>query len=243
MPEAPDARPVASGVVWARAEKNRRVPLTRATIVAAAVRLADAQGLAAVTVRRLAEELDARPMSIYSYAQVESKEELFDLMIDEVCGEMLVADLPGDWQQALRATATRCRAVLLQHPWWVELIGRNVLVGPNGTRYREQTLAAVHPLPTDAETKHAAVLAVETFVVGQVTLALDNYGAAKPDGRTAKDWRQAHQEYQQALISTGDFPHLASAGPPPDSPESRDKLFTQGLEWLLTGIAMTLEAH
>jgi hypothetical protein len=85
-------------------------------------------------------------MSIYSYARVESKEELLDLMVDEVCAEMLVTDLPEHWQPALRAVATRTRAALLAHPWWIELIGRNVLLGPHGTRYREQTLAAVRTL-------------------------------------------------------------------------------------------------
>lgn len=211
--------------------------------MAAAMRLADAEGLAAVTVRRLAVELDARPMSIYAYARIESKEELFDLMADQVCGELLVPDLPDGWQQALRAVATRGRVVLLEHPWWVELIGRNVLLGPNSTRYREQTLAAVHPLSAGQEVKQAVVLAVETYMVGQVTFALDEKGSPEIEHRSAEQWQRAHQQYQQSLIATGEYPHLASLAPLPTSPESRERLFNLGLDWLLAGIAGSLEPH
>jgi AcrR family transcriptional regulator len=242
-PGASDAGTVASSLVWTRPATKRRALLTREAIVAAATRLADAEGLAAVTVRRLAEELDARPMSIYSYARVESKEELFDLMVDQVCGEMLVTDLPDGWQQAVRAVATRGRAVLLEHPWWVELIGRNVLLGPNGTRYREQTLAAVHSLSADPEVKQAVVLAVETYMVGQVTFALDEQGSPEMEHRSVEQWQQAHQQYQQSLIATGEYPHLARLAPLPTSPEGRERFFNMGLDWLLTGIAASLEQH
>jgi AcrR family transcriptional regulator len=232
----------APSLVWTRPAPTRRTALTREAIVAAAIGLADAEGLTAVTVRRLAVELDARPMSIYSYARIESKEELFDLMVDEICAEMLVADLPGDWQLALRAVAARSRAVLLAHPWWVELIGRNVLLGPHGTRYREQTLAAVRTLGADQETRQAVVVTVETFVVGQITFALDEQGSAKAEHRPLEQRQQAVRQYHQDLIATGEFPQLSSAGPPgPTSAADRDRFFTLGLDWVLAGIAASLE--
>ena len=231
----------APGPVWTRPAATRRAALTREAIVAAAVRLADAEGLAAVTVRRLAVELDARPMSIYSYARIESKEELFDLMVDEVCAEMLLADLPGDWRPALRAVAARSRAVLLAHPWWVELIGRNVLLGPHGTRYREQMLAAVRTLGADLATRQAVVVTVETYVVGQITFALDEQGSASAEHRSAQR-RQAVRQYHADLIATGEFPQLSSAGPPgPTSAADRDRFFALGLDWLLAGIGASLE--
>jgi len=240
-PGRPDAGTAAPGLVWTRPAAQRRAPLTREAIVAAAIPLADAEGLAAVTVRRLAAELGARPMSIYSYARIESKEELFDLMVDEVCGEMLVAGLPDSWPQALRAAAIRGRAVLLKHPWWIELIGRNVLLGPNGTRYREQKLAAIHPLSADPEIKQAIVLAVETYMVGQVTFALDEQGSPELERRSAAERQEARQQYQQSLIATGEYPHLAGLAAVTTSAEGRDRLFTLGLDWLLAGIAASLE--
>jgi AcrR family transcriptional regulator len=231
------SEPPAPSLVWTRPAPTRRAALTREEIVAAAIKLADAEGLAGVSVRRLADELDARPMSIYSYARIESKEELFDLMVDEVCAEMLLADLPDDWRPALRAVATQVRAVLLRHPWWVELIGRNVLLGPHGTRYREQTLAAVHTLSADPATRQAVVVTMETYVIGQITFALDEQGSP-PDPR-----RQAARRYHEELIATGEFPQLSMVGPPgPTTAADRDRYFTQGLDWLLAGIATSLDS-
>ncbi|GIH11908.1 TetR/AcrR family transcriptional regulator C-terminal domain-containing protein [Rugosimonospora africana] len=229
-------------LVWTRPATTRRAALTREAIVAAAIRVADAEGLAAVSVRRLAIELDARPMSIYSYARIESKEELFDLMVDEVCAEMLVPDLPDPWRPALRAVATRTRAALLAHPWWVELIGRNVLLGPHGTRYQEQLLAAVRTLDADPKTKQAVGVTVETYVVGQITFALDEQGSAETEHRSTTRSRQAVSQYQRDLIATGEFPQLSSVGPPePSSAADRDRYFNLGLDWLLAGIGASLE--
>ena len=164
--------------VWDRPESSRRVALTREAIVGAAIDIADREGLVAVTVRRLAVELNARPMSIYLYARIESKEELYDLLIDEVCGEMLLENLPKSWQQALTTAATAYRAVLLRHPWWIELIGHDVSIGPNGIRYREQMRGAVASLKASDQAKESVVVSVETFMVGHVAFALDERSAA-----------------------------------------------------------------
>jgi AcrR family transcriptional regulator len=230
-------------LVWDRPPAaRRRPPLGREGIVAAAIPLADAEGLAALTIRRLAAELDARPMSIYSYARITSKEELFDLMVDEVCAEMLVPDLPEQWRAALRELAVRCRDVLSRHPWWVELMGHNVLLGPNGTRHREQTLAAVAGLGLDRETKLAIIVAVETYVVGQVAFAMDERGSAHIPDRSPAQWQEAVGRHQAALIATGEFPHLAGIGPVrPTSAEEQERYFLTGLDWLLAGIAGTVD--
>ncbi|QFY10801.1 TetR/AcrR family transcriptional regulator [Nonomuraea phyllanthi] len=238
----PDTEEPPSPLVWDRPPPDRRrAPLTREIIVSAAIPIADSEGLAALTVRRLAAELDARPMSVYSYARITSKEELFDLMTDQVCAEMIVDDLPGDWREALRAIAVRVREVLLRHPWWVELIGHNVLIGPNGTRHREQTLAALSGLRLDPSTKLAVIVAVETYVVGQATFVMDEEGSPSVPGRTAE--QEALAQYQASLIATGAFPHLAGIGPVQPIPvRDRERYFLLGLDWLLSGIAVTVES-
>jgi AcrR family transcriptional regulator len=169
---------VEATTVWDRPESSRRVTLTREAIVATAIDIADRESLGAVTVRRLAVELGARPMSIYLYARIESKEELYDLLIDQVCGEMLLENLPRDWRQALVTAATAYRTVLLRHPWWIELIGRDVSIGPNGIRYREQMRGAVTSLSASDRTKESVVVSVETYMVGHVAFALDERSAA-----------------------------------------------------------------
>jgi AcrR family transcriptional regulator len=231
-----------AGLVWTRQPSPRRIPPTRPAIVAAAVSLADSEGLDEVSIRRIAAQLKTRPMSVYSYAEIGSKEDLFDLMIDKVCVEMLLTQgLPNDWREALRATAVRSRAVLMRHPWWIDLLGRRVLIGPNATRYREQSLAAVADLHVDQGLKMAVVTAVETFTVGQAAVAVDRRGLSHKSDRTFKQWRKAVETYQRALMATGEFPHLARAGSTePESPQDLEKLFTLGLDWLLSGISTSL---
>jgi AcrR family transcriptional regulator len=234
--------PTAPSVVWTRSHRQRRAPLTRQAIVTSAVSLADREGLGAVSIRRIAAELEARPMSIYSFAAIEHKDELFDLMIDEVSEELVLPELSQNWREALLAIALRLRSVLLRHTWWIDLIGRNVLIGPNGIRYREQTLAALDDLEIDGTLKLAVLVAVETYVVGQTAFAIDEQGATHSEGRTHEQWQLARESYQRALIETGNFPHIARLEAfKPTSPEDRDRFFTLGLEWLLAGISTALD--
>jgi AcrR family transcriptional regulator len=237
--------PETGKLVWTRPVKQRRVPRTREEIVAAAVTLADAEGLDAVSIRRIAAQLKTRPMSVYSFAAIQSKEDLFDLMIDTACAEMLLTEgLPKSWRAALRATAVRTRAVLMRHPWWIDLLGRRVLIGPNATRYREQTLASVAELHAGRGLKMAVVTAVETYVVGQAAFAVDRRCLSHKSDRTYKQWRKAVETYQHALLGTGEFPHLARAGSAElTSPEDVEKVFTLGLDWLLSGIAASLQGR
>jgi len=227
--------------LWTRSPTPRRAPLSREAIVTCAISLADSQGLDAVSIRTLATELGARPMSIYTYAQIERKKELFDLMVDAVCGEMLLDQLPRPWRDALRATALRCRDALIRHPWWTELVGRNVLTGPNGTRYREQTLAAIAGLKIDRTRKLAIILAVERYVVGQATYAIDEHGASRTPARTHEQWRQAADEHRTVQIETAEFPHLTALGPLHPTPDDQERYFTLGLDWLLDGISTDLK--
>ena len=228
--------------MWTRQAARRRAPLTREAIVAAAVSLADAEGLEAVSIRRIAAQLNARPMSVYTFAEIASKEDLFDLMIDEACSEMLITEgLPRGWRAALRATAVRTRAVLMRHPWWIDLLGRRVLIGPHAMRYREQTLTAAAGIPADHGLRMAVVTSVETYTVGQAAFAVDRRGLSHKSDRSYRQWRKAVEAYQQGLMATGDFPHVARAGSmEPSSPKDLEEVFALGLDWLLAGISTSL---
>jgi AcrR family transcriptional regulator len=95
------------------------VRMERAEIVSAAVRIADADGVDAVSMRRLADELGVATMTPYTH--VASKDELLDLMRDAVAAEMLLPEpLPEDWRAALRAIADRTRAAYEAHPWCLD---------------------------------------------------------------------------------------------------------------------------
>src|SRR3954469_18221423 len=97
-----DAKPP----IWARPEPRSR-GLSRREIVQAALKIADEEGLAEVSIRRIARELRSGAMSLYHYFQ--SRDELLELMAETVAEEMLVPDLPADWRPALRAIAHHSR--------------------------------------------------------------------------------------------------------------------------------------
>src|SRR5262249_43559728 len=106
-------------ILWARTERSSRGPqptLSHAQIAAAAIRIADREGLDAVSMRRVAAELGAGTMSLYRY--VRTKDELHDLMRDTVAGEDDVPAKPsGHWRADLSVLAHQMRASALRHPW------------------------------------------------------------------------------------------------------------------------------
>ena len=96
--------------VWDRPEPpTRPVPLDRERIVGAAVALADEGGLEAVSLRKVAARLDAGPMRLYGY--ISTKQELFDLMVDEVYAEILPEEEPGDWREEIGRASCRERVL------------------------------------------------------------------------------------------------------------------------------------
>src|SRR5689334_18132683 len=101
-----------------RPERNSRGPdpaYSREQITAAAVKIADAEGLEAVSMRRIAREVNAGAMSLYRY--IGSKDDLIELMIDTVQGEEPLPERSGDWRADITAVADLMRAHLRRHPW------------------------------------------------------------------------------------------------------------------------------
>ena len=103
--------------------------LDHQAIVDAAIELADDVGLAAVSLRNIAESLDVTPMALYRH--VENKEALLDAMADELYAEVVPKKSSGDWWDELAAVARATRSLLLAHPWAVPLFSRP-LAGPHG---------------------------------------------------------------------------------------------------------------
>jgi TetR/AcrR family transcriptional regulator, tetracycline repressor protein len=129
---------------WQRAPKRRprrrREPISRDAIVAAAISLLDREGLAALSMRRLAEELGTGAASLYWH--VGSKDGLLDLVMDEVIAEGKVPDPdPDRWQEQLKQVARDQRAASLRHPWVVRVSIGRIPMGPNALRYSERILA------------------------------------------------------------------------------------------------------
>jgi AcrR family transcriptional regulator len=232
----------ARGPIWARPEPGSRRPrFTRDQIAAVAVRVADAEGLAAVSMRRLAAELDTGAMSLYHY--VRSKEELIALMDDALMDEVVIpdAELPEEWREALAAVARRTRAVYLRHPWAIQAlqgegVARGTPMGPNAMRHVEQTLAALASAPLDTAGRLELMAVVDDYVFGHVLREAELVSRRE----LTPEEVEALTAYGMAQLETGRYPRLAALASDPAAalladPARMDDRFDRGLRALLDG--------
>jgi AcrR family transcriptional regulator len=232
----PAKEPAPAGLIWTRPTTEKRERPTREAIVAAATDLADTHGLDAVSIRRVAAALNTRPMDLYRYFA--RKDELIDLMADEVVAGAVLEEIPRAWRDALAAIARALHAVCLAHPWVVTAAGQQALIGPNVMRHAEQSLEATAALGIDWTKRLAIWRAVDTYAMGHAHLSL---ARDQSEGKSANDpaWRAAAEVYLQGLADSGNFPNLAAFGAAGLLHNEYDELtFETGLNWLLTGIAV-----
>lgn len=222
--------------IWARPEPPGRGPraaLSRAQIVKVAISIADLEGLDAVSMRRLARELRSGAMSIYHY--FDSRDELLDLMGDAVSAEMLLAEVPADWREALKAIALQSRAAFQKHPWLLLTLQERPRVSPNMLRHVEQSSQAVMPLSErglEPAKLRQIVLAVDDFMVGYTLRERAEGG----DGVADRFQREADAPYVRYLLESGEFPILSEFAASGADVPSGDR-FEDGLDWLLDGFA------
>jgi AcrR family transcriptional regulator len=238
-----------AGLIWSRPEPASRKPgLTRDQIAAAALRVADAEGLDTLSMRRVARELGVGTMSVYYY--VRTKDELLSLMHNALAGELLVPDdeLPSQWRPALELLARRSRDVFHRHPWVIK--GPPMSLGPNALRHDEQSLAAVSALTVDSAAKYELVKMVDDYVFGFAIGELkDNHLQPQEDGKERADAMAAYIEEQ---FATGNFPHMERIIGREGArekiehleglaePTRDDARFERGLKRLFDGIALNL---
>jgi AcrR family transcriptional regulator len=189
--------------VWTRLPPPARSPkLTREHIAAAAVRLADTEGIGALSMRRLASALGVGTMSLYHY--VRTKDELLTLVTDAVMGEVVVPPditLPTGWREALTVIAKRSLAACRRHPWILE-INDDPPIGPNSVRHMDQTLEAVASLDLSLAERLDIAALVDEYVFGYAWLERNR---RKGD---ATDDEDSMIDYISVLIDTGAYPQL-----------------------------------
>jgi AcrR family transcriptional regulator len=239
--------------IWARPEPSgRRAPQSRADIADAAIAVADAEGIDAVSMRRVARELGLGTMSLYHY--VRGKDELLDLMSDAILGGQLVddAELKKGWRAGLRAIAFATRANFERHPWIIGAMRPRprAIPGPNSLRHFDQSVAAVAETGADVKTQMEIVALIDDYVFGFVlraSLALFEAREEEAD----PSWMQAVFDYMAGELESGAYPnvgrlvdaHRAAGGRDEDlaTMTLQEGRFERGLERLLDGIAVELE--
>jgi AcrR family transcriptional regulator len=203
QPERGDSSPI-----WARPAPGERKPAhSRERIAAAALKIADAEGFEAVTMRRVASELGAGTMTLYHY--VRNKRELAALMDDAVMGELLVPadELADDWREGLAQIARRTYRVFMNHPWTFEFIGGEDdpgVGGPNALHHVEQSLLVVEKTGLDLKGQFDITALVDDYVFGHAM-------RARGIGRSREAPQQRFDAiiaYMETQLATGDYPRL-----------------------------------
>ncbi|MEU3890666.1 TetR/AcrR family transcriptional regulator [Streptomyces sp. NPDC029041] len=170
------AEKAARSSVWLEGKAHRRrgggqpSGLDRDRIIEVTVRLLDAEGLAKFSMRRLAGELDVTAMSVYWY--VDTKDDLLELALDEVMGEMRLPDPDAgeDWRNQVRGLAREYRTLLVGHPWVSQLVGTFLNIGPNNLAFSRVVQRVMRRTGLPAQRLTSGISAVFQFVYGYGTL-------------------------------------------------------------------------
>jgi AcrR family transcriptional regulator len=191
----------AGEVIWlrpARAGAGRPAGHSRASITAAAVAIADSEGLAAVSMRRVAAALGTGAASLYRY--VGTRDDLLDLMTDSVAAEYSLAPAGGDWLAGLVGIGEQARAIMGRHPWLPELVITRPVLGPNGLALLEHVLGllAGHQAELTAKLEAFAMLS---------TLAAT---FAKHELAGGPQLQQRNSAYLRHVLAAGERPRLAA---------------------------------
>ncbi|MFH8612377.1 TetR/AcrR family transcriptional regulator C-terminal domain-containing protein [Streptomyces sp. NPDC018029] len=224
-------------VIWARPERAGRGPkpaYSRADIARAAVRIADADGIAAVSMRRVAAELGCGTMSLYNY--VPRKEDLYELMVDMASGEYELSEeaVGGDWYAEMLALGRQTRAILRRHPWLVHVMSTVYGSSPNALRYLEHCLGVLEGLDAPYGTKMELIAMVNgtamTAVANEIAIAERTRGLPW----SAEQEQEVRFAYLAAQVASGAYPRLAGmlaqAPPPGDADESFERALRRLLD-------------
>jgi AcrR family transcriptional regulator len=237
-----EARIGSGTVVSARASQQRRreKPLPgKEHVVRTAIAIADAEGLDALSMRRLAAELDIGPMSLYR--QVANKDDLVAQMIDTVFGDQELPEPgPDGWRAKLELVSRLQWDLVKRHLWLPRVISftRPLLV-PNAMAHTEWTLRALDCLdvPMTTRTREAIVLPALVMTVA-MSLAAE-VEAEQNDGETFDRWWHARESRTAELLDSGAFPLLATV--PEEVVTDLDGLFEYALARHLDGFATQLK--
>ncbi|WET77796.1 TetR/AcrR family transcriptional regulator [Amycolatopsis sp. QT-25] len=227
--------------VWTRPRRKRDQPaLSQAQIVAEAVRLLDVEGVDALSMRRLGTALNAGATSLYRH--VANRDELIELVVDEVYGEITVPgrDDPARWREAAVVGAQSVRAMILRHPWVASLLGSVGLsyLGPNVMRLNERLLAVFVAAGFPGDEAEQAISAVMSYVIGMGTTEAAWLTTVAKSGQTEREWaRRLRPAVEEAAR---DHPRqresLVRNDEEADPERLRDEKFRYGLERMLDGL-------
>lgn len=223
-------------LIWERVQADHRARnLDYGAIVGAAMKLADRDGIEAVSMRSVAGALGAGTMSLYRY--VAGKDDLLDLILDAAYGQIpLPQPSRSDWRKQLRLVAMETRRVLKEHSWVASLISRRPNLGPNYLRWFEFVLETTGSSGRSMETRVRMIGTLWAYVSGFIAYELGEIETNRRLKLTEAKKRRMVQPYVDRVLGTGKYPCLAELLKRGIAPPSEEDFLT-GLNAVLTGFA------
>ncbi len=232
MPADSDAADSAA-VPGPRRRRGPRPRHTREQVIEAAIAIADADGLEAVTIRAVAARLQAGAMSLYSY--VPDKQALVYAMVEQVSEELELPPEPsGDWRADVRWFTRQQRAIVHRHPWLIAALSHRQPLGPATLAYLEFMLAALEPAGLEPGAILETVALLNGFVINLARAELVERDAIDPAQAAADGARLGE------LLASGRYPRFAAAisasGPPrAELAAEFDRLLDRIIDGLIPG--------
>ncbi|WP_328994000.1 TetR/AcrR family transcriptional regulator [Kribbella sp. NBC_01245] len=217
---------------------------TVADVVRAAIEVADAEGLTAMSIRRVADHLGVGAMTLYRY--VPGKAELLDLMVDTVLGELTQAAPTKNWRADLEAMARDTRALYLRHRWLIQVATSRPPMGPNVMAKYERELSIVEGIGLSDIDMDAAIALMNEYVHGAVRGAIESDQIQKESGLTHEEWWVKLAPVLARVPQLVDYPLAnrvgTAVGVEFNAPYDPDYSFEFGLGRVLDGIESLLKA-
>jgi AcrR family transcriptional regulator len=238
--------PGSVAAAWGVRERPHRGPkpgLSLDRIVEAAVRAADAEGLDAVSMGRVAAELGTAPMSLYRH--VSGKEELLTLMVDAAWGPTPDGPVPDEgWRAGLARWAWALRAGARRHPWVVRIPLNGLPIMPNEVAWFENALACLAGSGLSEARKASVIMLLAGYVRNIATTEADIEAAIRASGLAPGQWMASYPRMLAELADPARFPALTRfiAAGVFETYDDPDDEFVFGLERILDGAAVLVGA-
>jgi AcrR family transcriptional regulator len=237
-------------LLWGRRGRRSRGPKPRLRverIVEAAIGIADAEGLEALSMRRVAEQLGVGTMSLYRY--VPGKDGLIDLMFDTVLTEVKPPDtVPGGWQEKVAHVMRHDWDLYHRHPWVLQVPVNRPPMGPNVVAAFESSLRAISGIGLTAHEMLAVVSLIDAYVRGVARQSLDAAQTEQRTGISDEEWWRSAGEAMDAVIDYSRYPTIVQVAEdggfdvPAHDPQDRT-YFEFGLQRVLDGIQALVDTR
>jgi AcrR family transcriptional regulator len=234
-------------LLWRTKQPGSRGPrgsLSLDRIIRTAVEIADEEGIAGVSMRKVAERLGVTTMSLYRY--VPGKDDLLDLMFDMASGRPDTTDWPEDWRGGLAAYGRATWNVLRSRPWMLDIPLTGPPMGPNNLAWMEAALSTIDDTGLDGGEMIGVLIILSGYALNEARQEVSMVRAAPRTGVSYEEWGRVYGEMLGKVVTDGRYPTLArivAEGAFGDERSGAEEDFDYGLNFLLDGVEALIHAR